>query len=97
MSSTRLVARSSSDRNRAVFDGWTLVHIAWGSGAGALGLNPWAFLAATGAYEILEYVHEHPSGSRLFGTKRPESGANMVADVGVAALAYAVARALRSQ
>jgi hypothetical protein len=75
-----LVARSSADTNRAVFDGWTLIHVGWGAGAGLGGLNPWAFLALTGAYELLEYLHEHPSGSRVFGTKRPESAANMVAD-----------------
>jgi hypothetical protein len=60
-------------------------------------LHPAAFLVLTGAYELLEWGLEHPSGSRLFGTKRPESGANMVADVGVAALCYAVARALRQR
>ena len=95
--SARVLARSSAETNRAVFDGWTLLHVAWGAGAGGLGLNPWAFLALTGAYELAEYLHEHPHGSRLFGTKAPESGANMVADVGVAALAYALARAVRQQ
>lgn len=95
--SVPIVARSSADTNRAVLDAWTLVHAGWGIGAGAAGLPPWVFLAATGIYEVLEYVHEHPGGSKVFGTKRPETGANMVADVGVAALGYAVARALRSQ
>jgi hypothetical protein len=92
-----IVARSSADKNRAVIDGWTAVHAGWGIGAGLAGLGPWWFLGLTGAYELLEYVHEHPRGSPIFGTKRPESGPNMVADVGVAALCYAVTRALRSQ
>lgn len=92
MSRPALIARRRTEANRAVFDGWTLVHVGWGGVAGAAGLNPWAFLAITGAYEVLEYIHEHPRGSAVFGSKGPESGANMVGDVGVAAVAFAVSR-----
>ncbi len=95
MMSSRIIARSREDTNQAVFDAWSIVHVAWGAGAGGAGLNPWAFLALTGLYELLEFAHEYPNGSRIFGTKRPESGANMVADVGVAAVWYALARAVR--
>lgn len=92
-----LVARSDADSNVSPVDAWTIVHACWGGIAGALGANPWAFLAVTGAYEILEYAHEHPRGSRVFGSKRPESAANLVTDVGVAAVAYGLARYLRDR
>ena len=86
-----------ADTNLSPLDGWTLVHIAWGGLAGALGMNPWAFMLTTGAYEVLEYAHEHPHGSRIFGSKRPESPANMIADVGVAAVAYGLTRHLKDR
>ena len=95
--SAPLVARSSVDTNLAAFDGWTLVHVAWGLGAGGLGLGPWWFLGLTGLYELLEFAHEYPNGSAVFGTKRPESAENLVADVGVAALGYALARVAREK
>lgn len=91
------IARSPEQANVSPFDAWTLVHIGWGGIAGALGMNPWAFMAITGAYEVLEYAHEHPHGSRIFGSKRPESAANLVTDVGVAAVAYGLARHLRNR
>lgn len=92
-----LIARTRADTNVSPLDAWSLAHAAWGTTAGVLGLNPWAFLAATAAYEVLEFVHESPRGSPIFGSKRPESPANLIADVGVAALAYGVARALRDR
>jgi hypothetical protein len=92
-----LIARTRAESNVAPFDWWTLVHIGWGAGAGALRANPWAFLGATAVYEVLEFCHEHPRGSPLFGSKRPESAANMLADVGVATLAYAIARHVRDR
>jgi len=92
-----IVARSAAEGNVSPLDGWTLVHVAWGGLAGGLGLNPWAFMLATAAYEVLECAHESPSGSRLFGSKRPESPANMVMDVGVAAVAYGLARHVRDR
>jgi hypothetical protein len=94
---TPIVARSHEQSNVAPLDGWTLVHVAWGGIAGGLGMNPWAFLAATAAYEVLEFVHESPSGSTIFGSKRPESPANMLMDVGVAAVAYGLARHIRDR
>lgn len=92
-----IVARSEADGNVSPLDGWTLVHVGWGGLAGGLGMNPWAFMLATAAYEVLEFAHEHPSGSRIFGSKRPESAANMVMDVGVAAVAYGLARHFRDR
>lgn len=92
-----LIARSAADTNRSPIDGWTIVHACWGGIAGALGANPWAFLALTASYEAIEYAHESPRGSRLFGSKRPESPANVLADVGIAGLAYGLARHLRDR
>ena len=67
-----LVARRAADGNLSPFDLWTLVHIAWGTGAGLGRLNPWAFLGLTTVYEVVEFLHESPRGSKLFGSKRPE-------------------------
>lgn len=92
MSRAPLIARNASHGNVSPFDKWTLVHIAWGAGAGLGRLNPWAFLALTTVYEVVEFLHESPHGSKLFGSKRPESGVNMAADVGVAGVAYALGR-----
>ena len=97
MSRPPLLASSSEQANLAVLDGWSLVHLGWGVGAGAARLSPWVFLGATAVYEVLEYLHEHPRGSRIFGSKRPESPANMIADVGIAALGYSVARYVRGE
>lgn len=97
MARRRLVARSDAESNLSPIDGWTAVHAAWGGIAGGLRLNPWAFMLATAAYEVLEFAHEHPHGSRIFGSKRPESPANMVMDVGVAAVMYGLARHLRDR
>jgi len=92
-----IIARSSADGNVSPIDGWTAIHAAWGGIGGGLGMNPWAWLLVTAAYEVLEFAHESPSGSRLFGSKRPESAANMVMDVGVAAVAYGLARHVRDR
>ena len=92
-----LVSRSRAADNRSPCDGWTLVHIGWGTVSGAARMPAWLFLALTVAYEVGEYMHEYPHGSRLFGTKRPESAPNAIADVGVACLGYALARQLRGE
>jgi len=84
------IAVRKDQGNAAVFDVWTLVHIGWGFTAGAMRMNPWLFVGLSTVYEVAEYAHEYPSGSVLFGSKRPEIGTNMVADLGVAMLGYSI-------
>lgn len=47
-------------------------------------------------YEVMEYLHEYPSGSELFGTKRPESIVNAVTDVAVFWVGYLAGQRLRA-
>lgn len=80
------------DANASVVDSWSLVHLGMGLLAGALGVNAWVFVVGAVGYEAAELVHESPSGSRLFGTKRPEWDVNMVSDIGVACAGFVLAR-----
>jgi hypothetical protein len=90
------LARSEEQTNAAVFDGWSLVHVLTGTAAGLVGLGAWLYLAASLTYELVELYHESPSGSRLFGSKRPEDSSNLVADVGLGCLGYALGVQLRT-
>jgi hypothetical protein len=81
-----------ADINAKMLDKWSAVHVATGLGAGAVGLSfPWA-MGLAAAYEIVEYAHEWPKGSILFGSKRPESGINVVADLAVFAVGWWLGR-----
>jgi hypothetical protein len=80
------------ESNATPFDAWTLVHIASGVVLGAAGVPLPQTVAALIAYEVLEWSIEHPSGSPIFGSKRPESQVNVAADIGVALLGYAFTR-----
>ena len=69
--------------NAAPVDRWSAVHAATGLTAGAVGLSaPWAIGLAV-LYEVVEYAHEWPRGSKLFGSKRPESFPNVLADLAI--------------
>jgi len=80
--------------NTTPFDAWSLVHLATGIVLGAVGLPLPQTIAGLAAFEVLEWTLEHPSGSPIFGTKRPESEVNVAADIGVALLGYALTREL---
>lgn len=82
--------------NQTPVDGWTAVHVATGTAAGAVGLSfPWA-MGLAAAYEVVEYAHEWPKGSVLFGSKRPESIANVATDLAVFAAGWWLGRKVRS-
>jgi len=68
--------------NTTPFDAWSLVHLATGIVLGAVGLPLPQTVAGLAAFEVLEWTLEHPSGSPIFGTKRPESEVNVAADIG---------------
>lgn len=76
--------------NEGFIDGWTLVHAATGVLGAYFRLNPWIFAGGSLVYELAEFWHEYPSGSRLFGTKGPESTKNALTDLSAAFLAYAI-------
>lgn len=67
--------------NAAMFDGWSPVHFLSGVSLGVLGVPLGWTIAVASTYEIVEYMHEWPKGSILFGSKRPESAANVIADM----------------
>lgn len=82
--------------NVSPLDAWSLAHVGAGLGLGLIGVSRrWAVGAAL-AYEVIEYAHEYPKGSELFGTKRPESIVNAVTDVAVFWLGYVVGARIRT-
>lgn len=85
------------DSNLCAFDVWSLTHMTWGAASGALGMHPWVFVGLSVAYEAIEYWHEWPRGSALFGSKRPESPVNIIGDLTAEFLTYLAARAARER
>jgi hypothetical protein len=85
----RLISREA---NRSALDPWSLVHAGAGVAAAAVNMNPWLFIALATGYEVFEFQLEYPSGSPIFGTKRPEWRLNMTADLAVAFSAYVLTR-----
>lgn len=92
---SRVIAWSDERTNASALDEWSIVHFGVGLALGAVGFNAWAFVFGNFAYEVAEYAHESPSGSRIFGTKRPEWDVNMVSDLSVALGGYVIGRLLR--
>jgi hypothetical protein len=89
----KLLARRKSEQNRAAIDPWTAVHAGAGLALGLLevGALPTAVLGV--GYELVEQLVERdPSGRRLFGASKPESGANVAVDLAVYGLAWWLGR-----
>lgn len=80
--------------NEAPFDRWSWVHALNGLGLGLAGVSSGAAAVAAVAYEGVEYYHED-GGSKIFGTKQPESLANIVTDTALYAATFSAGRALR--
>lgn len=86
---------SEGGMNADAFDSWSKVHLGMGLLFGILGV-PFGWTIGIGvAYEVLEYAHEYPKGSVIFGSKRPESAANLVADMVLFLGGWAVANGVR--
>ena len=64
----------------AVVDKWTAIHALSGIASGAIGVPVWAYIALGTGYELAEFAMESPRGSKIFGTKRPESAVNVAGD-----------------
>lgn len=77
--------------NAAVVDEWSILHFGSGFLAGLSGMSGWTFLFLALGYEVVEYAHEHPSGSFIFGTKGPEWDVNVAADLALSATGFALA------
>lgn len=88
-------ATSEARTNASVVDEWSLVHFGTGFLAGALGMNPWLYVFGHAGYEVVEFFHEYPRGSRIFGTKHEEWDVNMVSDLSIGFAGYVLARWLR--
>ena len=86
---------AQGDTNGTPLDVWSLVHFGMGITSGAFRMNAWLFVGLNVLYEVGELVHESPSGSDFFGTKRPEADVNMVTDLSVAFAGYVIGRTLR--
>ncbi len=67
--------------NKTPIDWWTPMHFGSGLVVGLLGVPFWAAVAITVGYEVLEYYHETPSGSLLFGSQSVETPLNSTIDV----------------
>lgn len=77
--------------NESAVDRWTWVHALNGMGLGLLNASPLVAIGLAAAYEVAEWHHER-HGSRIFGTKRPESWANIAGDTVAYAGAYVLGR-----
>lgn len=74
--------------NQSALDAWSAVHGLTGLSAGLWNLSPLAALGTAIAYEVVEYAHEWPRGSVLFGSKRPESPLNVATDLAIYTAMY---------
>jgi hypothetical protein len=74
--------------NESALDAWSTVHGLTGLSAGLLGVSPLTAFGGAVAYEVVEYAHEWPRGSVLFGSKRPESPLNVATDLAIFTAAY---------
>lgn len=82
--------------NESAIDQWSFVHAMNGLALGLLGVRPLVAAGLAVVYEVGEYYHEE-HGSVLFGTKQPESWANIAGDSLVYGLTYAAGRSLASK
>lgn len=83
--------------NRALLDVWSIAHAATGVGVGVAGIRPGHAAAGAILFEIAEHTHEWPKGSKLFGTKRPESLVNVIGDFAAFAGGYTAGHTMREK
>lgn len=79
------------------FDVWTILHTAVGVGAGFFKMHPWLYTGSIIGYEIIENAAEDSFRKSIFGSSKPESRVNVLADLGVGLLGYVVGSALRDK
>lgn len=82
--------------NVSPVDQWSLVHALNGLALGLLGVRPVVAAGLAIAYDLGEYYHEE-HGSKLFGTKQPESWANIAGDSIVYGVMFAAGRKFSDQ
>jgi hypothetical protein len=81
--------------NQTMFDRWSWVHTLMGVGVGFAGVNPALAISGAVAFDVIEHYHEAPRGSKLFGSKAPESLKNVIGDLLVYSIGYAAALEIR--
>lgn len=86
-----LQIRHLGEINKSPIDAWSFIHFLTGIAAGQVLKFP-TYAALVASYEVLEYAHEFPRGSRLFGTKKPESLENIIMDSIAGLLGYVISR-----
>lgn len=89
MARGQLIA-DKNESNHSVFDGWSFVHAAVGVAAAASGMSAWTYAFLCVGYEVVEYMHEYPKGSKIFGSKEPEWELNVAADLALGLGAFAL-------
>lgn len=81
--------------NSGLVDKWSAVHALTGLSMGLLGIPPKLAIPGAVLYEVVEYAHEWPNGSTIFGSKGPESPQNLFGDMVLYTGGYLAARKLR--
>ena len=66
--------------NERAIDCWTWTHIVTGYLAARMGMSMTTYMALSVAYEVVEQKWE-TGGSKFFGSKQPESKANVAVDL----------------
>ena len=85
----KLIATTRDQQNAAIFDPWSVVHLAVGLAAGLVGVSPGLGFRAAVAYEAVELYSESQSAGiarQIFLTRGPESLPNIAADLALFAL-----------
>lgn len=85
---------TESEINSKAFDKWSFVHGTYGLAFGLFGVRPVPAIATAVVYDVAEWYHEWPRGSIIFGSKGPESPANIAGDMVAFTTLYALGRAL---
>ena len=68
------------------------MHAVAGAVAGASNISLLPFGALLVSFELFEHAIESPRGSKLLGTKRPETQVNVATDLAAALAVYALTR-----
>lgn len=87
----QLPPSSMGEANKDAIDPWSLLHFLVGVAGGQVLSFP-AYLGALAVYEAIEFAHEYPKGSVIFGSKMAESGENVIFDTILGVAGYMVGK-----
>lgn len=86
---------AESEINSQAIDKWTVVHGTYGLAFGLFGVRPTPAITTAVLYDVAEWYHEWPRGSAFFGSKGPESPANIAGDLVAFTALYVLGHVLR--